>query len=116
MTTDLRAKNQPLATDTRNWFRVKVERNAVSQGMERLYMELAAGETGREGNARPVDDPAYASSDNVLRNAAKRYRVDTEKLQKAVAEELAARRDKKTYIARHSDRRRQGLRSAEATG
>jgi hypothetical protein len=29
-------------------------------------------------------------------DAAKRYRVYTEKLQKAVAEELAAKRDKKT--------------------
>jgi hypothetical protein len=29
-------------------------------------------------------------------DAAKRYRVDTEKLQKAVAEELAAKQDKKT--------------------
>jgi hypothetical protein len=29
-------------------------------------------------------------------DAAKRYRVDTEKLQKAVAEELAVKRDKKT--------------------
>jgi hypothetical protein len=29
-------------------------------------------------------------------SAAKRYRVDAEKLQKAVAEDLAAKRDKKT--------------------
>jgi hypothetical protein len=29
-------------------------------------------------------------------DAAKRYRVDTEKIQKAVAVELAAKRDKKT--------------------
>ncbi len=45
-------------------------------------------------------DSAYlrstASHDDVLMDAAKRYRVDTEKLQKAVAEELAAKRDKKT--------------------
>jgi ParB family chromosome partitioning protein len=45
-------------------------------------------------------DSAYqrstASRDDVLMDAAKRYRVDTEKLQKAVAEELAAKRDKKT--------------------
>jgi hypothetical protein len=44
-------------------------------------------------------DSAYqrstASRDDVLADAAKRYRVDTEKLQKAVAEELAAKRDKK---------------------
>ena len=45
-------------------------------------------------------DSAYqrstASRDDVLMDAAKRYRVDTEKLQKAVAEELAAKRNKKT--------------------
>jgi hypothetical protein len=45
-------------------------------------------------------DSAYqrstASQDDVLMDAAKRYRVDTEKLQKTVAVELAAKRDKKT--------------------
>ena len=45
-------------------------------------------------------DSAYqrstASRDDVLMDAAKRYRVDIEKLQKAVAEELAAKREKKT--------------------
>jgi ParB family chromosome partitioning protein len=45
-------------------------------------------------------DSAYqrsaASRDDALMDAAKRYRVDAEKLQKAVAEELAAKRDKKT--------------------
>jgi hypothetical protein len=45
-------------------------------------------------------DSAYQRStgchDDVLMDAAKRYRVDAEKLQKAVAEELAAKRDKKT--------------------
>ena len=45
-------------------------------------------------------DSAYqrstASRDDVLMDAAKRYRVDTEKLQKAVAAELVAKRDKKT--------------------
>ncbi len=44
-------------------------------------------------------DSAYqrstASRDDVLIDAAKRYRVDTEKLQKAVAKELAAKRDQK---------------------
>jgi hypothetical protein len=44
-------------------------------------------------------DSAYqrstASRDDVLTDAAKRYRVDTEKLQKAVAKEFAAKRDKK---------------------
>jgi hypothetical protein len=45
-------------------------------------------------------DSAYqrstASRDDVLMEAAKRYRVDTEKLQKDVAKEFAAKRDKKT--------------------
>jgi ParB family chromosome partitioning protein len=45
-------------------------------------------------------DSAYQRSttnrDDVLMDAAKRYRVDTEKLQKAVAKEFATKRDKKT--------------------
>ena len=45
-------------------------------------------------------DSAYqrstASRDDVLIDAAKRYRVDTNKLQKAVAKEFTAKRDKKT--------------------
>jgi hypothetical protein len=44
-------------------------------------------------------DSAYqrstASRDDVLMDAAKRYRVDTENLQKAVAREFAAKRDQK---------------------
>jgi hypothetical protein len=44
-------------------------------------------------------DSAYqrssTSHDDILFDAAKRYRVDTEKLQKAVAKEFAAKRDKK---------------------
>jgi ParB family chromosome partitioning protein len=45
-------------------------------------------------------DSAYqrstSSRDDVLMDAAKRYRVDREKLQKAVAAELAAKQDKRT--------------------
>ena len=45
-------------------------------------------------------DSAYqrstATRDDILMDAAKRYRVDAEKLQKAVAKEFAAKRDKKT--------------------
>jgi hypothetical protein len=45
-------------------------------------------------------DSAYqrsaSSRGDVLMDAAKRYRVDTEKLQKAVAEELPAKREKQT--------------------
>jgi ParB family chromosome partitioning protein len=44
-------------------------------------------------------DSAYqrssTSRDDILFDAAKRYRVDTEKLQKSVAKEFAAKRDKK---------------------
>ena len=47
-------------------------------------------------------DSAYqrstASRDDVLMDAAKRYRVDAEKVQKAVAKELAAKREKKTRV------------------
>ena len=42
MTTDLRAKNEPLATDIRNWFAVKADGKPLSEGMERLFVELAA--------------------------------------------------------------------------
>jgi ParB family chromosome partitioning protein len=49
-------------------------------------------------------DSAYqrsnASRDDILMDAAKRYRVDTEKLQKALAKEFAAKRDKKTLKAK----------------
>jgi hypothetical protein len=45
-------------------------------------------------------DSAYqrstASRDDVLMDAAKRYRVDAERLQKAVAKEFAEKREKKT--------------------
>jgi hypothetical protein len=45
-------------------------------------------------------DSAYqrstASRDDVLTDAAKRYRVDAEKLQKAVAEEWTVKREKTT--------------------
>jgi len=55
-------------------------------------------------------DSAYqrstTSRDDVLMDAAKRYRVDAEKLQKAVAEELAAKRHKKTKTkAKPQDRK-----------
>jgi ParB family chromosome partitioning protein len=55
-------------------------------------------------------DSAYqrstTSRDDVLMDAAKRYRVDTEKLQKAVAVELTAKRDKKTKAkAKAKDRK-----------
>jgi len=49
-------------------------------------------------------DSAYqrsrVSRDDVLMDAAKRYRVDTEKIQKAVAKEFATKRDKKAIKAK----------------
>ncbi|MGD0136702.1 MAG: hypothetical protein ABSE57_32060 [Bryobacteraceae bacterium] len=54
-------------------------------------------------------DSAYLRStisrDDVLMEAAKRYRVDTEKLQKAVAEEFTAKRDKKKTPAKPKNRK-----------
>jgi hypothetical protein len=55
-------------------------------------------------------DSAYQRStpngDEVLMSGAKRYRVDAEKLQKAVAEELAAKQDRKTTVNRRLEARR----------
>jgi ParB family chromosome partitioning protein len=70
--------------------------------------ELLAKQVGRYDEAElckllleiSLLDSAYqrstASRDDVLMDAAKRYRVDAEKLQKAVSTELAAKQDKKT--------------------
>jgi hypothetical protein len=35
---NIRAKNEPLAIDIRNWFAVKAEGKPLSEGMERLYV------------------------------------------------------------------------------
>ena len=42
MTTDLRAKNVKMATAIRDWFAVKQEGKPLSEGMERLTVELGA--------------------------------------------------------------------------
>ena len=44
MTTDIRTKNPQLAQDIRSWFAVKAEGKPLSEGMERLFIELAATE------------------------------------------------------------------------
>jgi hypothetical protein len=44
---------------------------------------------------RRISDPPQGAM-TFLMDTAKRYRVDTEKLQKAVAQEFAAKREKKT--------------------
>jgi ParB family transcriptional regulator, chromosome partitioning protein len=55
-------------------------------------------------------DSAYqrstATRDDVLADAAKRYRVDTEQLQKAVAQEIATKRDKKTKATARPKKRK----------
>jgi hypothetical protein len=49
---------------------------------------------------RGLSERTTASRDDVLMDAAKRYRVDAEKLQKTVAKELATKREKKTVKAK----------------
>jgi hypothetical protein len=52
MTTDLREKNPVLATDIRNWFAVKADGKPLSEGMEKLAIELATVEIqARDGRA-----------------------------------------------------------------
>jgi soluble cytochrome b562 len=52
ITTDLRAKNEKLAIQIRNWFAVKPEGKPTSEGMERLVIELAVIELqAKEGRA-----------------------------------------------------------------
>lgn len=52
MTTDLRAKNPDMARDVRNWFTVKQAGKPLSEGMERLTVELGAIELqARDGKA-----------------------------------------------------------------
>jgi soluble cytochrome b562 len=45
MTTDLRAQNTQLAQAVRTWFARKMDGKPLSEGMERLYVELAALES-----------------------------------------------------------------------
>jgi ParB family chromosome partitioning protein len=54
----------------------------------RLLLEISLLDSAYQRSTGSIDD--------ALMDAAKRYRVDSEKLQKAVAEELSAKRDKKT--------------------
>jgi hypothetical protein len=52
MTTDMAAKNPQLAQDIRNWFVVKPTGKPVSEGMEKLYVELTAIELqAKDGKA-----------------------------------------------------------------
>jgi hypothetical protein len=44
MTTDMRAKNPELAQSIRDWFAVKQPGKPLSEGMERLFIELTAVE------------------------------------------------------------------------
>jgi hypothetical protein len=52
MTTDLRPKNEQLATEIRNWFAVKADGKPLSEGMEKLAIELGAVEIqAKDGRA-----------------------------------------------------------------
>jgi hypothetical protein len=52
MTADLGAKNPQLAQDIRGWFSRKQEGKPFSEGLERLYVELAAVEIqAKDGKA-----------------------------------------------------------------
>jgi hypothetical protein len=51
------------------------------------------------------------SRDDVLMDAAKRYRVDAEKLQKAVAEEFAAKQKRKQSSRRNASRQPKSIHS-----
>ena len=52
MTADLGAKNPQLAQDIRDWFVVKPAGKPVSEGMEKLYVELTAIELqAKDGKA-----------------------------------------------------------------
>jgi ParB family chromosome partitioning protein len=84
------------------------KRHKVEPKKDSAAQELLAKQVGTYDEAElckllleiSLLDSAYqrsiGSRDDVLMDAAKRYRVDAEKLQKAVAEELAAKQDKKT--------------------
>jgi hypothetical protein len=91
--------------------KVEAKKNSASA------QELLAKQVGRYDEAElckllleiSLLDSAYqrstASRDDVLTEAARRYRVDAEKLQEAVSAELAAKRDKKTKVkAKTNDR------------
>ena len=87
--------------------RHKVEAKTVSASAQELLAKQAGSYDEIELCKLLLEisllDSAYRQSTaihgDVLMDAAKRYRVDAEKLQKAVAEEFTAKRDKKTRAA-----------------
>jgi ParB family chromosome partitioning protein len=86
--------------------RHKVEVKKDSASAQELLVKRVAGFDESELSKLLLEisllDSAYqrtaTTRDDVLMDAAKRYRVDAEKLQKAVAREFVAKRDKKTKV------------------
>ncbi len=97
--------------------RHKVEVKKDSASAQELLVKQVAGFDESELSKLLLEisllDSAYqrstTSRDDVLMDAAKRYRVDIEKLQKAVAKEFATKQDKKQSSRRLPRRRRESI-------
>lgn len=63
MTTDMRAQNEPLAVNIRNWFAVVPEGKTYSEGMVSLFAQLTAIE--RQAAAGKVD-PSKIQLESVI--------------------------------------------------
>jgi ParB family transcriptional regulator, chromosome partitioning protein len=96
--------NQVPALATRHKVEVKKDSDSAQELLAKQVGTYDESELGKLLLEISLLDSTYqrftASSDDVLMDAAKRYRVDTEKVQKAVAKEFAAKRDKKTVKSR----------------
>jgi hypothetical protein len=96
--------NQVPALAKRHKVEVKKDSDSAQELLAKQVGTYDDSELGKLLLEISLLDSAYqrftASSDDVLMDAAKRYRVDTEKVQKAVAKEFAAKRDKKTVKSR----------------
>ena len=96
--------NQVPALAKRHKVEVKKDSDSAQELLAKQVGTYDESELGKLLLEISLLDSAYqrftASSDDVLMDAAKRYRVDTEKVQKAVAKEFAAKQDKKTVKSR----------------
>jgi hypothetical protein len=96
--------NQVPALAKRHKIEVKKDSDSAQKLLAKQVGTYDESELGKLLLEISLLDSAYqrftASSDDVLMDAAKRYRVDIEKVQKAVAKEFAAKRDKKTVKSR----------------
>ena len=92
--------NQVPALAKRHKVEVKKDSDSAQELLAKQVGTYDESELGKLLLEISLLDSAYqrftASSDDVLMDATKRHRVDTEKVQKAVAKEFAAKRDKKT--------------------